>query len=692
MGTMASGMRNDGWAYMVSASRRFAQEGFFDGTSYNANSFFASVERRLTSNNSLNLTTIYAKNRRGKSSPNTQEVTDLTSYKYNSYWGWQNGEKRNSRVKDIEEPIFILSDYWKITSKTNINMNVAYQFGKVGNSRLDYQGSNPDPTYYRNMPSYFTSLYEKDPATVLLTDPSVYNPGGLGGIPTPDYDAAANPINAKFLANQQIDWNNLYRVNKLTGSSKYIQYEDRTDDKTLTANMIINSSLSDHVFFNGSANFTTLKSHNFKNLLDLLGGTSYTDYSQYGTGDQHQNDLNNPFRVIGVGDTFGYNYNLNAMAYNGFTQFKFTYKKVDFYAAQTYTHTEYQREGLYKNGYYPNNSFGESNKVTYDNFGFKGGVTYKLSGRSFFTANGAIISKAPTLRDAFSNARVNNNITRDVTSGLTTSADVSYIYNSAKLKTRLTGYISQMKNQTETSFYYAEGIFSGQDSSAFVSEILTNVSKRNIGAELGIEYPITSTVKVTAAGAYGQFIYDNNPNLRITSDQYATSSVSQVAYIKNYKQSGTPQAAASFGLEYRDPKFWSVSANVNYIAKNYIDIAPVLRTDRFYTDPSSVTNGVFPEATQERGDELLKQERFDDFALLNLSASKSWKIKDYTIGLNASVDNVLNQVYKTGGYEQARNSNYRELNQDVSSGTPSFAPKYFYGYGRTFFLNVYLNF
>jgi hypothetical protein len=35
------------------------------------------------------------------------------------------------------------------------------------------------------------------------------------------------------------------------------------------------------------------------------------------------------------------------------------------------------------------------------------------------------------------------------------------------------------------------------------------------------------------------------------------------------------------------------------------------------------------------------------------------------------VNNVLDSNYKTGGYEQARNANFRQLNQDVSSGTPS---------------------
>ena len=62
------------------------------------------------------------------------------------------------------------------------------------------------------------------------------------------------------------------------------------------------------------------------------------------------------------------------------------------------------------------------------------------------------------------------------------------------------------------------------------------------------------------------------------------------------------------------------------------------------------------------------------------------------IGFFASVNNVLDVAYKTGGFEQARNSNFTQMNQDVSSGHPAFAPKYFYGYGRTYFLNLYINF
>ena len=710
MGTVASGMRSDGWAYTISASRRWAQEGYFQGTNYSANSFFASVERKITKNNSLNFTAILGQNSRGKNSPNTQEVTRLGGERYNSFWGWQDGEKRNSRVKTVEEPIFILSDYWKLSSKTNLNINVAFQTGKIGNSRIDFQGvNNPDPTYYRNLPSYYISLYENDPATVTLQNPAAYLPGGLGGISLYNPNDPTNPayigsLNANFLNNKQIDWTSMYRANSISGTSKYVLFEDRTDDTQLVANSILSSQLSDNIILNAGGSFTRLKSHNFKNMLDLLGGSAFYDINIFGVGDQQQSDLNNPNRMIGKGDTYGYNYNLFTTKIDAFTQFKFVYKKVDFYLAQSFSRSEYERQGLYRNGFYSNNSFGYSPKKVFDNFGFKGGFTYKISGRQYLTFNGLYMTKAPSLRNVFNNARVSNNVTDGVANETVSSADASYIISSPKLKLRFTAFYSKIQNQTETSFFFGDGAgiddpaTDANESNVFVAETVTNLDKRNIGIEFGAEYPITSTLKVTTSIAYGDYIFDSNPNVKVSSDAAATidnpmplNDYGQ-SKLKNYKQSGMPQAAASFGIEYRDPKFWWIGANVNYLANNYIDVAPITRTDRFFTDPLGVNNNPFPEATQARANELLKQEKFDNFALLNLVGGKSWKVGDNTFGFFASVNNVMNIIYKTGGFEQARNSNYRQLNQDVSSGSPAFGPRYFYGFGRTYFLNLYINF
>lgn len=692
MGTHASGMDKDGWAFVVSASRRWAQEGYFEGTDYSANSIFASVEKKFNDKHSLNFTSIYAQNSRGKSSPNTDEVTRLAGVKYNSYWGWQDGQKRNSRDKDVEEPILMLNHFWKISDKTNLNTSITHQFGKIANSRIDNQGAdNPDPTYYRNLPSYYTSQYNLDDYTDFI-----------GNSP----ENIANGIAAResFLANRQINWNALYQANQTSdGHSAYILYEDRTDDKIWTANSVLSSQLADNIVMNAGATFRKLKSNNFANLLDLLGGQYYNDIDNFQSGSEQVSDLNNPNRQVGVGEKFAYNYNLLATTVDAFTQFKFSYNKYDFYLAQTFNRTQYQREGLYKNGLYPTNSFGKGAKYIYENFGFKGGLTYKISGRQFLNFNAAYITKAPTLRNVYPNARLNNNSIEGLTGEKITSMDASYIIRTPKLKSRITAYYANTKNATETSFFYGEGIFeddNGDGGDAFVAETVTNIEKQNIGAELGIEYQVTSTIKLIASGAYGEYTYNNNPSVSLNNDNLAsptnTNPVSDfgTAKLKGYRLAGGPQTAASFGVEYRDPAFWWIGANANYLANNYLDSSALLRTDNFFKNPQDPygLNLPFPEATEERARELLKQERFADFTLVNLTGGKSWRIDGKTFGFFASVNNVFDVIYKTGGFEQTRNANFREVNQDVSSGTPAFAPKYFYGYGRTYFVNLYINF
>ena len=101
---------------------------------------------------------------------------------YNEFWGFQDGEKRNSRVRRVEEPILMLNHYWDISKKTKLNTNIAYQFGESGRSRIDNSGgANASPAYYQNLPSF------------ALADPD-----------GPD-NATAYELEQNFLNNGQID-------------------------------------------------------------------------------------------------------------------------------------------------------------------------------------------------------------------------------------------------------------------------------------------------------------------------------------------------------------------------------------------------------------------------------------------------------------------------------------------------------
>lgn len=679
MASYATGLMKDGWSMAFSLGRRWGDEGYQDATLYDANSFFASIEKKIGKNHSINFTSIYAPNRRGKSSPNTQEVYDLKGTQYNEYWGYLDGEKRNSRIKEVEEPILMLNHYWDISSKTKLNTNVAYQFGKLGNSRLDYSGgANPSPTYYQDLPSYY--LADDD---------------------GPDY-ANAYIAEQEFLNNGQIDWERIIDAN-LTNNvgingaqpAAYVLYEDRSDDSQLTLNSILSSELSDNILLNASVNYKNLKSENFGEIIDLLGSTvGALNVDSY---DGFQYDSQNPDRLVGEGDKFRYNYNLYADIISGYAQAQFKYNKVDFYLSGSITSTTYQREGLWEHSRFPGDeSYGKGKELNFTGYGGKAGFTYKITGKHLLDFNGGYITRAPSLRNTYSNSRENHSIVKNIDEEKVSAFDASYIFRSPIVKARLTGFYTKIEDANEVSFYYADGLsgfeIEGSDTSAFVQEVLQGIDKKHIGAELGIEAQVTPTIKLKGAASVGQYTYDNNPNLYLTSSSF-TSEDGSIDYgeanLKDYKVAGGPQTAASIGFEYRDPDYWWFGATANFFSNAYIDINPLTRTKNFYLD----TDGLpFNDYDEDLARELLKQEEFDNYMVVNLVGGKSWKIDDYYIGFFASVGNLFDKEYKTGGFEQGRNANYRELKDDNANPKRVFGPKYWYGRGTNYFVNVYFRF
>ncbi len=677
MASYNTGLMDNGWALSVLGSRRYAQEGYMEGSSYNAWGGFIAIEKVLNDKHSFNFTAFYTPNRRGKNSPNTQEVYDLGGVKYNAYWGWQGDRKRNSRMKEIKEPTFMLGHYWNINDKTTLNTNIMYQTGTIGNSRFGYTANNPDPTYYQKLPSYFLQHEGAE-----------------------DYESAY--IRTNYFLNDapesQVMWDDLYEANALNPDATYYLYEDVNDDTTLAVNSIFNTQIDENITINGSVLYKKTSSDNYARMMDLLGADYFTDLDRYATGDEAQMDLNNPNRQVVEGDRFNYNYTIDASQLDLFAQAQFTYDKVDLYLAANYGATAYQRDGLYKNGSYADDSFGKGEKQQFPTYGVKGGITYKISGRHLLNVNAGYMAKAPSLRNTYSNSRVNQDIVHNITSEKIISVDASYRYRAPGIKARLTGYYTTFSDLNEVSFFYAQGInIAGFDlpdevtgDSFFLNSSLTGISKKNLGAEFGAEVQVTPTVSLTGVASLGQYTYDNNPDLYIGSDQFSATYLG-TAYLKNYKQSGTPQQGYSLGFSYRDPKYWWVSANANLLSHNYISISPILRTDNFYTD--SFGNPVpFNDLSQEEVDNYLSQEKFDDIFLVNLVGGKSWKIKDKYIGFFASVNNLLGEQFKTGGFEQSRKANFEELSTDQNLDQPLFGNKYWYGRATSYYINFYVRF
>src|SRR5690606_37108258 len=239
-----------------------------------------------------------------------------------------------------------------------------------------------------------------------------------------------------------------------------------------------------------AVNYKKLKSENFAEITDMLGST--VGYLNVDSFDGYQFDMQNPDQLVGEGDKIRYNYNLHSDVVSGFAQAQFKYNKVDFYLGGSVTSTSYQREGVFQHERYPD-SYGDNDKLTFTGVGAKGGFTYKITGKHLIDVNAGYLSKAPTIRNSYSNSRENDAVVKGISEEKVTSVDASYIFRSPIVKAKLTGFFTKIQDANEVSFYYADGIVGYEDvsgtdtgdevtttsTSAFVQEILAGVDKKH---------------------------------------------------------------------------------------------------------------------------------------------------------------------------------------------------------------------
>ena len=661
MYTLSTGMMDNNWAVTFSGSRRWANEGYIKGTFYDAFSFFLSVEKKINNKHSVGLIGFITPNKRGKQGASTQEAFDLAGTNfYNPYWGYQDGEIRNSRISNFKTPMFIGSHYWTIDKSSKLTSSLYYSYGIGGSTALDWEDANdPRPDYYRNMPSF----YDRDGYEEEYREAMARWSTEAGRQVNWDYFYFANRKNLRTILDANgIDGNNI------TGNlAKFRVEERRNDHNNIGFNMLYNNNVNEHLDVSGGINLSWFKGYHFKVLNDLLGGDFMVDVDKYSNDSiAMQNDIRVYNRIVTKGDRFGYDYTLNVNKYEFFGQCEFTYNKVDFYIGANLSKTQFWRTGRMQNGKFQDSSLGDSEKQNFTDFGFKGGVTYKIDGRNFVTANVAYITRAPYVRNAYISPRTRDDIIKDLKSEKITSGDINYIYRSPFLKSRITFYYAEFTDQT-----WVRGIFF-DDIHVFGNYILTGLSTKNMGMEIGLEANVTPTLTLTGVASLGQFIYSSNPVASISQDDNAELVLeNQTIYFKNRYQGGMPQTAVSLGAKYYSPKYWFAGVSWNYYDDAYLTMFPGRRT-------VEAVEGL--DIDSPLWNETLDQEKLPDNFTFDLFVGKSWKIDKYYISVNLSVNNLLNNKdIISNGYEQ-----YRFTSEDVDK----FPPKYYYMYGRQYFLNV----
>ena len=654
--TYSTGLLDNNWAFTGSYSRRWSDRGYKEGTFYNANSFFLSVEKKINNNHSLNLTALDAIYERGVGGGATQEVYDLAGDNYyNPYWGYQDGEVRSARVRSNNKPLVTLAHYWNPSDKLDIQTTAGYWFGKSGYSALNwYDVMDPRPDYYRKLPSYFYD--ESDIARITeawQTDPAV----------------------------SHIDWDHFYFANRkniftvydeggvegntVSGNrSKYIVEDRRNDLSQFQFNTRAAWDISNSFNLTGGVLADIYRGHNFNVIKDLLGGDYWLDVDQFAERDYpndpdaFQSDLDNPDNTVVEGETFGNSYYAYQRGATLWSTGRYTGNRMSLYLSAHARYTSMWREGLMRKGLFPENSFGMSEKINFLTWGVKAGGDYRITGRHMIVFNTLLTTNPPLFRNSFLSPRTRNTITPDLSRETIVSGDISYVLRSPVIKGRVTAYYTRFIDQTEvTSFYHDEW-------RTLVNYAMTGINKENYGVEAGAEVNITSELVVNAVASLGQYLWISNPDITITQDNNSQVLSEEEVWIQYFRQSGTPQTALALGVEYNSSKYWWAGLTGSYYDNIYLDFNPVTRTK----DES----GYYPYWEY--------QKKADPGFLLDIFIGKSWLINDIYINVSANLSNILNnRTFVTGGYEQYR---FDPERPDL------FQPRVYYYNGFNYFINL----
>ncbi len=674
--THATGLNENGWAFMGTVGYRWGKDGFAEGTFYNSLAYFLAVQKVFNDSHSLSLSTWGNAAERSQQGASTDEAYWLANNRYyNPYWGYQNGEKRNSRVVENYEPTALLTWDWKINDAAKLTTSLIGRYAMYSSTRLNYNGSpNPAPDYWKNFPSYNYNVW--DPTDADNTD---------------EADLAAWQSSYNYWtaskANRQIQWDKLYfanrQMNAVGSDAAYYIQAKHNDHLMVNLGSTLNWDFDKQNKFLAGIQLGSNKGMHYQTMEDMLGARYFHNVNNYAIGNfaasdpRVQYDLNHPNQAISEGDRFGYDYDLYVNRANLWTKYVYDESAVHAFIAGRVGGTQMWRHGHMRHGLYKNNSYGAGDKAYFLDGGVKVGATFNLGYGHALTMGVGVEARAPQANAAFVSPELNNDFVSDLQCEEITSLELGYAVNTKWFRANLTGYYAGTRKGNEWQNFY----FDDENSFTYVS--LSNVKKDYYGVELGMLFKVTSDLSFTVLGALNEAKYVENTPVTYLLSTLEEAPKQDICYNKGMRESGTPLTTVSVGVDYK-LNGWYLSMNGNYYDRIYLGYSPCMRYGETLTRSGHINNdGSFdiPEQAEGKGG-----------FMLDASIGRSIRIgKGQQLGINLMLTNVLNNTSMvSGGYEQSR-SNYT-VSADGSTNARVYKfsnnPKKYYAQGFNGMLNL----
>lgn len=396
--TLSSGLTDNNWATTLSVAKSNGQ-GYVDGTAFESYSYYLNVSKLVNDKHRLALSVFGAPQWHGQRSTrmaiSTYKDPTINSIRYNSDWGYKNGQEYYVRKNFYHKPMGILNHFWDVSDKLNVSTAAYLSIGTGG-------GTGP-----LGATSKFVEYRKENLIDIeRIVDENIAN--GAGG----SESILRSSVNNHF-------WTGLI--------------------STATYNM------EDWLTLTGGVDVRYYKGEHYREVVDLLGGDYFIEQNV---------DVNNPNNVAYVGDKVAY-YNDGLVGWQGvFGQGEAVFGDLTaFFSAalsnKSYTRVEYMLEAHDGSG-------AKSEAYNFLGYSAKTGANYNINANHNVFVNAGYFENQPDFRTVFYN--YTNDANGAAPNEKVMSFELGYGYRSGMISGNVNAYYTTWKDKSRVFGYTDNGV------------------------------------------------------------------------------------------------------------------------------------------------------------------------------------------------------------------------------------------
>ncbi len=655
-----TGLLENGLSASVLLSR-FSGDGYVDGTEGEGYTWFMSIGYKVNEKLNLMFTATGAPqwhNQRDWA----PSISDYIRYggengepniKYNSDWGYYNGEAYTWRRNFYHKPIASLNIEYKINDNSKVSSVLYGSWGRGGGTG-GIGGINGAKYYY--------GTFRDDNGLVRFDDIATWNAGGT----VADFGADRTIDADGYYTNDEGNYNGISRRASMNSHDWYGNITNYHND------------LNENLSFDVGVDWRTYSGYHYRVVNDVLGADRFLSTADrnnpvryiYPEDFVEADPSWNPFVSITDQEKIAYYNQGNVKWLGGFGQIEYKTDVYSVFVQGGYSNQQFQRIDYFN---LPRDVDGDgiiepqkSDWVSLNGGNIKGGVNYNINEHHNIFVNAGYYSKQPLFRSVFPNY-TDNNVNENLNNETVSAYEAGYGFKNEHWRVNLNLYNTLWKDRFAQVTGYFDTNNDGVDDTRGTAR-LNGIEELHKGIELETQAKY-GQVKIFGMVSVGNWEYRNNVTAPfVDENQDPIPGAEKTLYLDGVKVGDAAQFTARYGVNYSPVKGL------------YLDI------NQFYADNLYASF----DATSMDSPDNKGALKLPAYSLVDASITYKFDIEKVgKITTRFSVNNLLDKKYiseSDTNYFVGDRGNYDTWNGINTSN------RVFFGWGRSWNFSVKLRF